>query len=81
MKYAICNETFENWPHEKACAFAAECGYTGLEIAPFTLGASANEVTAAQRLANEADGGSGGFADDWAALVTRQNDRVSSHDE
>lgn len=49
MKYAICNETFENWPHEKACAFAAECGYTGLEIAPFTLGATANDVSAAQR--------------------------------
>lgn len=50
MKYAICNETFENWSHEKACAFAAECGYTGLEIAPFTLGATAKDVTAAQRV-------------------------------
>ncbi len=37
FKYAICNEVFGDWPFEKAFAFAAKCGYTGVEIAPFTM--------------------------------------------
>lgn len=49
MKYAICNETFQDWPFEKAFAYAREVGYTGIEIAPFTLAPSATEVTVAQR--------------------------------
>ena len=32
--YAICNETFGDWPFEKAFGVAAECGYQGVEIAP-----------------------------------------------
>jgi sugar phosphate isomerase/epimerase len=49
MKFAICNETFLDWPFDKAFAFAAECGYTGIEIAPFTMASDAKDVTAKQR--------------------------------
>ena len=37
LRYAICNETFEGWDHARICGFIAGLGYTGLEIAPFTL--------------------------------------------
>jgi sugar phosphate isomerase/epimerase len=49
MRYAICNETFQDWPLAKACDFAASCGYHGLEVAPFTLGSRATDVSESQR--------------------------------
>jgi sugar phosphate isomerase/epimerase len=49
LRYAICNELFEGWPFEKAFGFAAECGYTGIEVAPFTVSNYVTDVSAARR--------------------------------
>ena len=37
LKYGICNELFEGWDFARVCRTVKEIGYSGLEIAPFTL--------------------------------------------
>jgi sugar phosphate isomerase/epimerase len=49
MRYAICNETFEGWDHARVCRVVAEHGYTGLEMAPFTLAPRITDVSAERR--------------------------------
>lgn len=49
MKYAMCNETFGDWPQEKIFKFLAGCGYGGVEIAPFTINNDVTEVSSRQR--------------------------------
>ena len=49
FRHSICNEAFDKWPFADACKAIREAGYSGIEIAPFTLAETPGEVTAAQR--------------------------------
>ncbi len=44
-KYALCNETYQNWSFADTCAHMAKTGYHGIEIAPFTLKDDPRELT------------------------------------
>ncbi|MEP3479664.1 MAG: sugar phosphate isomerase/epimerase family protein [Fuerstiella sp.] len=37
MKFAICQELFEDTPWDQQCDIIADVGYTGIEVAPFTI--------------------------------------------
>lgn len=50
-RVAVCNELFEGWPLEQVADFAAEVGYEGLELAPFTLCCDVRQVQPAERKA------------------------------
>ncbi len=49
FRHSICNEAFQGWPFAGVCRAVRKIGYTGLEIAPFTLAADPADITAAQR--------------------------------
>jgi D-psicose/D-tagatose/L-ribulose 3-epimerase len=49
FRHSTCNEAFEKWSFADACKAIRKIGYTGIEIAPFTLAERPTDVTAAQR--------------------------------
>lgn len=49
MKFAICQELFTDWNWEQQCRAIAEIGYTGVEVAPFTLAGHPRELSQAER--------------------------------
>jgi len=49
FRHAICNEVYDGWSFEKACASARRIGYTGIEIAPFTLAEAPRDISPDER--------------------------------
>src|SRR3954462_3518607 len=49
FRHSICNEAFEGRPFGEACKIIRQAGYTGIEIAPFTLAERPTDITADQR--------------------------------
>ena len=62
FKHAICNEVYEQWRFEKACASIRRIGYSGIEIAPFTLAERPGQISAADRKRYRETIGSQGLA-------------------
>jgi D-psicose/D-tagatose/L-ribulose 3-epimerase len=62
MKLSLCNEVIRELPFAQQCELAAQLGYAGLELAPFTLGEETYRMPAAERAAVRAACANAGIA-------------------
>lgn len=49
FRHAICNEVYKGWDFREACQSIRKAGYTGIEIAPFTLASDPASITPERR--------------------------------
>jgi sugar phosphate isomerase/epimerase len=58
MKIALCNEVLKEKSFAEQCRYAAQLGYHGLEVAPFTLSDEPHRISASERreLRSQAEG-------------------------
>lgn len=49
FRHSVCNELYEQRPFAEACRSLRKAGYTGIEIAPFTLAEDAGTISAEKR--------------------------------
>jgi D-psicose/D-tagatose/L-ribulose 3-epimerase len=74
VKLALCNEVLQPMPFARQCEYAAQLGYDGLEVAPFTLGEPPEFLDTAARVAVRraaADAGVRIYGLHWLLVVPR----------
>ena len=49
MRFAMCNELYENWKFDDVCRFLKQSGYDGVEVAPFTIAPRITDVSPEHR--------------------------------
>ena len=49
VRFGSCNEMFEGWELSRQFGFLRECGYEGVELAPFTIAKDVTDVPATRR--------------------------------
>lgn len=49
FRHAVCNEIYKDWDFAESCAHLRSIGYTGIEIAPFTLAEDPATITSDRR--------------------------------
>ena len=49
LRFAMCNEAFGDMPFAAVCREIAGAGYTGIEVAPYTLGESPTNISRQRR--------------------------------
>lgn len=83
MKFALCNEVLQPLPFAQQCRLAAELGYDGLEVAPFTLAEDPMRITDAEAISLRgvaADHGLAIFGLHWLLVAPAGLSIVSADD-
>ena len=76
MWFSICNEVFEQWTWADTVRIIAGAGYDGVEIAPYTLADSVNEISPAERAALRSQAADVGL--EIAGLTGRRRSEVGT---
>ncbi len=80
MRFALCNEMFGEMDWPQALEITRACGYTGWEIAPFTLGEAPTKLSSSEREKIAGTVTSAGIEVIGPTLAVGEDSRLSSND-